>query len=388
MLASTNRKSIHILFITTWLSSTSSAFQSPPSFSRSKSDANSVAFTTLRKQTFQCASTTSTTLYNSNDEDLFEYFDPRLSPHEYPNGIAADDKSVDSKNEEDEDRLNPFGITPGGGSSASFQETTVPKPTSSSSSTADDLFDPRISPHEYPNGVPKAVVDAAAGATSSFTTPPPSLSSQPKQQKTQQDVFDPRLSPHDYPNGTPPTIGYASSSTTTTTLSSFTTQKIGILLIDHGSKREKSNLHLEGLAQVYQAQCNNNGDGKYEYVVKAAHMEIAAPSIEDGMNTLIEEGVGKIICHPYFLSPGKHATKDIPNLISSAITSINKPHIPVVTTDPVGTKLNVMVNAIHGLVEECLETLEEDVSGVKKKNEWELGGFFGDVKRMLEEEEG
>lgn len=116
------------------------------------------------------------------------------------------------------------------------------------------------------------------------------------------DYFDPRLSPHLYPGGIPsPSTQFTTSSTTTTTtittiiekeVRSFPgniNRKIGILLIDHGSKRDSSNLHLESLAKAYKrsSRCPPH------YIVQAAHMEIASPSIEDGLRSLIAQGACK-----------------------------------------------------------------------------------------------
>ena len=89
---------------------------------------------------------------------------------------------------------------------------------------------------------------------------------------------------------------------------------IGVLLVDHGSSRAASNAHLEKLAELNQQRAPSY------YVIKAAHMEIAPPSIKDGIQTFVEEeGVEKIVCHPYFLSPGRHVVEDIPQVIEEAI---------------------------------------------------------------------
>ena len=48
-------------------------------------------------------------------------------------------------------------------------------------------------------------------------------------------------------------------------------------------------------------------------------MEIASPSILDTIrDIIISDQVTSIICVPYFLSPGRHATKDVPELIHQA----------------------------------------------------------------------
>ncbi len=129
------------------------------------------------------------------------------------------------------------------------------------------------------------------------------------------DYFDPRLSPHLYPGGIPSPKSQVTTTSSTVSITTIieeeerypsgsTTQKIGILLIDHGSKRESSNIHLESLARAYErsSRCPPH------YIVRAAHMEIASPSIEDGLRGLIAEGacklyamVSKAVCWPHFI---------------------------------------------------------------------------------------
>jgi sirohydrochlorin ferrochelatase len=57
----------------------------------------------------------------------------------------------------------------------------------------------------------------------------------------------------------------------------------------------------------------------------------------------------EIICHPYFLSPGRHVREDIPQIIGDAIASL-KIEIPVITTEPLGSNTQLMLGAIHSLV--------------------------------------
>jgi hypothetical protein len=115
------------------------------------------------------------------------------------------------------------------------------------------------------------------------------------------DYFDPRLSPHLYPGGIPSPKSQVTTTSSTVSITTIieeeeryfaesTNQKIGILLIDHGSKRESSNMHLESLARAYErsSRCPPH------YIVRAAHMEIASPSIEDGLRGLIAEGACKL----------------------------------------------------------------------------------------------
>lgn len=53
-------------------------------------------------------------------------------------------------------------------------------------------------------------------------------------------------------------------------------------------------------------------------IVRYAHMELAEPSIAQGFTNCVEAGADEVIAFPYMLSPGKHATRDIPRLVAEA----------------------------------------------------------------------
>jgi sirohydrochlorin ferrochelatase len=108
------------------------------------------------------------------------------------------------------------------------------------------------------------------------------------------------------------------------------------------------------MARLYQ---NTLGDPQ-RVIVKAAHMEIASPTIPDVLNEFAELGVDEIVCHPYFLSPGRHVKEDIPRIVEDAIENLGL-DIPVITTSPVGSHTELMINAIHSLVEESSAILSQ-----------------------------
>jgi sirohydrochlorin ferrochelatase len=85
-----------------------------------------------------------------------------------------------------------------------------------------------------------------------------------------------------------------------------------ILLVDHGSTRQEANAMLGDMANVVQ-QLVNSG-----VIVRYAHMELAEPSIAQGFANCVEAGADEVIAFPYMLSPGKHATRDIPRLVAEA----------------------------------------------------------------------
>lgn len=85
-----------------------------------------------------------------------------------------------------------------------------------------------------------------------------------------------------------------------------------ILLVDHGSPRAEANDVLERIARAVEAQ------GEPGLIVRHAHMELATPSLADAMASCVEAGAQKIVVHPYFLTPGRHAVSDIPRMAREA----------------------------------------------------------------------
>ena len=56
---------------------------------------------------------------------------------------------------------------------------------------------------------------------------------------------------------------------------------------------------------------------KPNLIVVGAHMELADPTIEDGINECIVKGATSITVQPFMLSPGRHSVSDIPNMVKA-----------------------------------------------------------------------
>jgi sirohydrochlorin ferrochelatase len=250
-----------------------------------------------------------------------------------------------------------------------------------------DYFDPLLSPHAYPDGISPGNRPKQHQRTSSekslskkmgFTlpikldneTPTQAKSTSENAKKDQADLFDyfdPLLSPHSYPKGISsdhkPEEWKGSQQRNVTGIVDSTIKRVGILLMDHGSQKIASNARLHALADLYQSSMDERYDenehGQRRVIVKAVHMEIASPSIPDGLRVLRDAGVHEIICHPFFLSPdGRHVKDDIPEIINTAIESLNI-QIPVITTEPVGSNISLMLSAVHNLVVQNSKILED-----------------------------
>ncbi len=87
----------------------------------------------------------------------------------------------------------------------------------------------------------------------------------------------------------------------------------GIIIVDHGSRRDESNQMLEQVAGLFAERFRQ----RYT-IVEPAHMELAEPSIASAYARCVERGATRIVVVPFFLGPGKHWTQDIPRLAAEA----------------------------------------------------------------------
>ena len=86
-----------------------------------------------------------------------------------------------------------------------------------------------------------------------------------------------------------------------------------VIIIDHGSRYPAANDALFDVVKRMQELTPN-------ILVKGAHMELADPTIEQVVLECVQAGATHIIAHPYMLSPGRHAIRDIPNLVYDAVS--------------------------------------------------------------------
>ncbi len=86
-----------------------------------------------------------------------------------------------------------------------------------------------------------------------------------------------------------------------------------LLLVAHGSRRAASNLEVARLAEKLQSDLNADFA-----IVKAAFLELAEPSIPDGIHFCAEAGADVVVVLPYFLNTGRHVAEDIPAEIDIA----------------------------------------------------------------------
>jgi sirohydrochlorin ferrochelatase len=102
---------------------------------------------------------------------------------------------------------------------------------------------------------------------------------------------------------------------------------LALLIVDHGSRQPSANAQVEIVA----ARVRERRPG---VIVEHAHMEIAAPSLADGVAACVEAGAHEIIVHPYFLGSGRHTRQTIPELVAEL--SGRHPDIAIHVSEPLG----------------------------------------------------
>jgi sirohydrochlorin ferrochelatase len=125
-------------------------------------------------------------------------------------------------------------------------------------------------------------------------------------------------------------------------------EDIGLVVVDHGSRRTESNEMLEQMADMIREVVPYR-------VVEPAHMELAEPSIATAYGKCVDAGVDLVVVSPYFLLPGRHWSQDIPELAREA--SEAHPGSRFLVTAPLGLH-PLMAQVVGSRVEHCLARAE------------------------------
>ena len=94
-----------------------------------------------------------------------------------------------------------------------------------------------------------------------------------------------------------------------------------LVLVAHGSRREASNDEVRDLTRNLREVDDGFGH------VSCAFLELAEPSIPDGLRAAIAAGAEAVVVLPYFLSAGRHVVTDIPAEV--AVVQAEHPDVPI-----------------------------------------------------------
>ena len=85
-----------------------------------------------------------------------------------------------------------------------------------------------------------------------------------------------------------------------------------LLLVAHGSRRAASNQEIRTLTERLRAHAGARFAG-----IDCAFLELAEPSIAQGIQQCIARGAKQVLIMPYFLSTGRHVANDIPDAVAT-----------------------------------------------------------------------
>ncbi len=134
--------------------------------------------------------------------------------------------------------------------------------------------------------------------------------------------------------------------------------KVGIIVVDHGSRRAEANAALEGVVADFRKVSGYD-------LVEPAHMELAEPSIATAFGRCVEQGATFIVCHPFFLSRGRHVVEDIPTLMEEAASIF--PGVGWALSQPLGLQAEIprlMQMAVSDCMREQNIESEDHVYGI------------------------
>lgn len=80
-----------------------------------------------------------------------------------------------------------------------------------------------------------------------------------------------------------------------------------ILLIAHGSRRATANQDLVLLSEMVRKRISEEDVP----IIEIAYLELAEPSIPQGLQACVDRGATSIRMLPYFLSAGAHVSRDL-----------------------------------------------------------------------------
>lgn len=103
--------------------------------------------------------------------------------------------------------------------------------------------------------------------------------------------------------------------------------KRAVLIVDHGSRLPEANELLLAVAERVRERLP-------ERLVRTAHLDLVEPRIPAAIDACAAEGAQEIIVAPWFLSPGAHSARDLPQIAEEAAR--RHPGVRIACAEPLG----------------------------------------------------
>ncbi len=128
--------------------------------------------------------------------------------------------------------------------------------------------------------------------------------------------------------------------------------QLGIVIVDHGSRRSEANDRHERFVREWRER------GRFA-VVEAAHMELTEPSLGTAFDSCVAAGATTVVVVPYFLWPGDHWERDIPALAAEAAS--RHPGVHYLVSAPLGPH-PLLADIVEDRIDRCLARATGDAT--------------------------
>jgi len=118
--------------------------------------------------------------------------------------------------------------------------------------------------------------------------------------------------------------------------------KIAVIILGHGSRCKGADTAVKRIATEIEKI------GGYT-TVQYAFLQYMQPTADEALERCIRQKVGKIVIVPFFLQPGTHVRKGIPDFVIQARK--HYPNIDIVVTKSIGSHL-LLAKIVFDLVNE------------------------------------
>lgn len=101
----------------------------------------------------------------------------------------------------------------------------------------------------------------------------------------------------------------------------------GILLLGHGSRNPEWVVPFQSIREAILSQ-------QAGARVEMGFIELMRPTLDEGIASLVAQGVGHVVIVPIFMAAGSHVRKDLPLMAAAAME--RHPGLAIQLADPVG----------------------------------------------------
>ena len=101
----------------------------------------------------------------------------------------------------------------------------------------------------------------------------------------------------------------------------------------HGTRSDLGRTQCQALATEVAARLDPR-----LFAAELAYLEMASPTIEEGIRRLVERKIERLLVVPLLLFSAGHAKEDIPSAVRSALAAAGVIHLPIMQTEPFGVQ--------------------------------------------------